>query len=352
MKLLIAASGTGGHLFPAMGMAEFLKKQLPSLELLFAGHDLSTNRFFQKAEESVDIDAAPLSKMPHKLLRSFYKNTKGVVQAYALLKKYKPNAVIGFGSYHTAPILLAATLTKTPFFLFSADAIPGRVIRLFAPYAQATGVFYPESKAYLRGNSLSQMLPLRQSLLRLASSNYDLDPHRRVLLIVGGSQGASGLNEAVLNSVSKLPADIQFLHMAGSMNAKIAVEKGYKDLNRKASVHAFEPNMEKAYSVADAIIARSGASTIAEVLYFKLPALFVPYPHAQDDHQRVNANILEELGCARTVLERDCPGKLSEQVELLLNKDSAVKMKLEQAKRFESVSKNELLAEVLRQLQL
>lgn len=352
MKLLIAASGTGGHLFPALGMAQGLKKQLPELDVLFAGHALSKNRFFQGAEQSVDIEAHALSKMPHKLIKSLYVNTKGVAQAALLLKRYKPKAIVGFGSYHTAPILLAAVITRTPFFLFSADAIPGRVIRLFAPYAKSTGIFYPESKAYLRGKTLNQLLPLRKQFLESVTADYDLDAGRPILLILGGSQGACGLNTAVLQAASKLPKEIQFLHMAGSVEAKAAVECAYREMGRKASVHAFEPHMKKAYSVANAIVARSGASTIAEVLHFQIPAVFVPYPYAQDDHQRVNANILEETDCSFTHLEQECSKLMAEKIELLFNPACASNMKLAQSKRFEIVSKNDLLSEVLRQIQL
>ncbi len=354
-RVLIAAAGTGGHLFPAIGFAEALEQQFDNLDISFAGHKLNENSFFAARYPSYNIEAALLSKSPVKMMKSVIKNTHGVLQSLKILRINRPDVVIGFGSYHTAPLLLAATILKVPYFLFAADSVPGRVIRLFAPYARYTGLFYPEAQTRVKGVTIPQGLPLRDRLKRhlgihrdfqrVAKELYGFCPEKQVLLVIGGSQGARSLNEIIPKAL-KAGDSIQVLHLAGSSEEKKIVDRRYLDASISACVLDFEKNMEYAYSAADAVIARSGASTIAEILAFQKPSLLIPYPHSQDGHQSLNAHILEQNGCSFVLQEGELEMRLSQAVEKLFQDDVVRNMQKQQSVRFQELTCCSLLDQI------
>ena len=309
-KILIAAGGSGGHIYPAMGVAAELLKQDPKLELMFAAGGLADSPFFdRKAFAWESISSAPLNKKnPFNLLKNCGAIAKGVWQSHRVLSAFKPDLVIGFGSYHIFPMLLAAQLKRYPIALHEQNSKPGKVISLFSKRALITGVYFPSATEALKGKSSLLAMPLRPGFSRStytkeeACSYFQLDPTKTTLLVFGGSQGAKFINKTIaplLATYSKTDDSFQILHFTGNLIEAEQVTSTYANLaasGLKVVVKPSESRMDLAWRAADLAIVRAGAGTIAEQIEFEVPAIFIPYPHG-DGHQEGNADfVIEVLG--------------------------------------------------------
>lgn len=303
-KILIAAGGTGGHLYPAIGLAKQLTKEDPTIDILFAAGGLGANRFFSTSNFPYrSVDAAGFTKrsLIH-YLKSGKDIVKGVFQSRKILSEFSPNMVIGFGSYHSFPVLMAAQLGKYPILLHEQNSKPGKVVRFFAKKAVLTGVYFPQASKDLHGKSLELAMPLREGYSYSSSpsseaiSYYGLDPLKVTLLIFGGSQGAKVLNDKISRCLAlQKGKKFQLLHFTGDSASCSALKAFYQHHNIQAVVKDFEPRMNLAWRAADLAIVRAGAGTIAEQLEFEVPAVLVPYPYASENHQDSNANFLADV---------------------------------------------------------
>lgn len=304
-RLLITVGGTGGHIYPALSLAQQIRKKLPSTHLLFVGGMLAENRFFEK--QPFDVRSVECGKLilnhPVSFASNLFKMTKGVVQSRQLIKQYVPDLVVGFGSYHTFPLLLASYFASIPFILHEANSIPGKVNRLLSRFSQATGVFFPESASALRGNILSVKMPLREEYhynccsKEAARLELGLESSLQTVLVFGGSQGAHTLNSKCCDVLSKYtPKDWQILHIAGHGEKRDSILSSYHQAGIKCLVKTFEDRMNLAWKAADFAIVRAGAGTIAEAIEFEVPTLLIPYPFATDQHQEKNADFLATIG--------------------------------------------------------
>lgn len=288
-RILICVGGTGGHIFPAISLAETLRRNRPDIDFLFIGGRLNSNKFFPKEDYPYhSIDCSPLSiSKPWRLPKAGWNILSGMRQSTELMKSYRPDLIVAFGSYYTFPTLVAARLAKVPYILHESNRIPGKVNRLMASGAVTTALHFPD--VVIKGNKAQVSMPLRpgcrkgQLTREQAASYYDLDPSKRTLLVMGGSQGAHALNQIV--SETHFPSE-QIIHLTGK--ASKANEKG-------RVVKDFEPEMRYALTLADAAVCRAGASTIAELIEFEIPAVLVPYPQATENHQEANARFFEEI---------------------------------------------------------
>lgn len=298
-KVLFAVGGTGGHVFPALALADQLKEDSYPIEIHFAGGNLSSNKYFNPSTYpcySFECGAF-VSKNPWKMVVNGMKVLKGFIQARTLLKKIKPDLVVGFGSYHTFPLLLAAKLSKVPYLLHESNSIPGKVNRLMAPSAVLTGLQFPLAATHLKGATKVAGMPLRKGFLKGSISKqearkyYGLDENKTTLLIFGGSQGAIALNYLVLEAIAKLK-EVQVIHFTGSEETRETFTSSYQQKGISAAVKAFENKMEMAWQAADLLISRAGAGTIAEALEFEVPGILIPFPFAADNHQEKNGEFL------------------------------------------------------------
>ncbi len=318
-KILIAAGGSGGHIYPAMGVATELLKQDPNIELMFAAGGLSDSPFFdRKAFAWKSISSAPLNKKnPFNLVKSCGAIARGVWQSHRVLSAFKPDLVIGFGSYHIFPVLLAAHLKRYPLALHEQNSKPGKVISLFSKHALMTGVYFPTATLALKGKSSLLAMPLRQGFSRNAytkeeaCSYFDLDSMKATILVFGGSQGAKFINKTIaplLATYSKTNQSFQILHFAGNLveaEQVTSIYASYAAYGLKAVVKPSESRMDLAWRAADLAIVRAGAGTIAEQIEFEVPAIFIPYPHG-DGHQESNADfVVEVLGGGWKIKETD-----------------------------------------------
>jgi UDP-N-acetylglucosamine--N-acetylmuramyl-(pentapeptide) pyrophosphoryl-undecaprenol N-acetylglucosamine transferase len=341
-KVLIAAGGTGGHLFPAQQLAEMLKEDS---QILFAGHKIGTTPFFEKEKiPFAEIAAHPLKKgFLGALWRGFW-------QSFQLIRQFAPDVVVGFGSYHAFPVLLAAALFRKKLVLFEANSLLGKVNRFFRPVASHIAFQFPLT---LKKGVLVPWLPWKMETSRLrseeAKERFGLDPRQNVMLVFGGSQGASFLNKTAPSAIAKLKESFQAIHLAGPTDVE-QVREAYEKLKIRAVVKPFEKEMAQAYAAADLALCRSGAGTVAELIRYGLPALLIPYPYASENHQRKNGEYLrDELGGARLLDQaRADPDRLVEELNRLIIEREEKKLRLQKA--FAEDRQRIHLAEIVRKM--
>jgi UDP-N-acetylglucosamine--N-acetylmuramyl-(pentapeptide) pyrophosphoryl-undecaprenol N-acetylglucosamine transferase len=315
-KVLFAAGGTGGHLFPAQALADQLKLENEEIEPFFAGAHLSQNAYFEKRFRYFDIvSMTPFSKSLFKTLKSVFVLLKGFVESYRLLSIEKPVLVVGFGSFHVFPLLCAAYLKKIPLVLFESNAIPGKVISLFSKRAHCTGVYFEQAKQHLKGKTIAVEIPLRKTsqdhplTKDEARLQMQLDPHLPTLLVFGGSQGSKAINNAILSLLPLLKKEnlpFQLIHLTGNQERVVEISSLCKELGVPCYVKKFEPRMSMAWCASDVVICRSGAMTLSELMHYQVPGILIPYPFAADQHQLKNALFLENVvGGARHIVESE-----------------------------------------------
>lgn len=336
-KVLIAAGGSGGHIYPAVALAQQLSKVEPQVELQFAGGGLSRNRFFNSEDWPYrDIACGPISgKGILGALKDCCEIAKGVVQSRKLLKDFQPDVIVAFGSYHTLPILTAARMSRCPVVLHEGNAVPGRVNRRFAPYARVTGVNFPEASRYISGRCLEVGFPLREGYTQIFGSQEEarrrflLHPQRFTFLVFGGSQGASALNSLVSRALnghlSQRTKQFQVIHVTGRQDAVEAIQKAYEAHDIRAWVGDFIKDMDQAWMAADLAISRAGASSISEQIEFAVPGILIPYPYATDHHQEKNADFFVKTvkGGIKLLESATKPEELASEISKLVAADHA-----------------------------
>lgn len=310
-RVIIATGGTGGHVYPAIALAQQLL-ELPDCQVLFIGGGLSENRYFDaKTFDSRSVSCgAFLNNSPKSILHALTNIGKGVWQSRRIIKEFKPDVAVGFGSFYAFPPLIAAKLLGVPLVLHEANSIPGKVNRLLAPFAEIVGVHFPETVHLLKGKTIEVGMPLRKGFRSTgfpaseARKHFGLLPDRTTLLIFGGSQGARSINALVYEALKQLetPSLLQVLHLTGDPQMAIELQQNYQKHGIHACVKAFETNMHLAWQAADCVICRSGAGTIAEQLEFEVPGLLIPYPRAADNHQEHNADFMVATVCGAVKL--------------------------------------------------
>lgn len=249
---------------------------------------------------------------------------KGLSQSLTILKKYQPDVVVGFGSYYTVPILLAARWLKIPIVLHEANSIPGRANKWIAPLADCVGIHFPSVASFFKGKTVEVGLPLREGYhfnavsKETALAYYGFSPGYQTLLICGGSQGARAINQLIEKCLPIFKRlSLQIIHLTGDASQAEALTALYASHQIPACVKVFESQMQMAWQAADGFVGRSGASTIAESIEFEVPGILIPYPYATDRHQEKNADFLvETVKSARKLLEPGLtPGDLSKGIE-------------------------------------
>lgn len=310
MKLAIAAGGTGGHLFPGIAVVEFLQ-DLGESEGLFIGSDRELEEQILK-KENIRHVVLKVGRIKGEnmlgRLRTFLTLPAMTWRARRVLAAFGPQMVLGIGGYSSGPVILAALSLGIPRAILEPNAIPGLTNRLLGHFVQRIFVafreaerFFPARKVRLTGT------PVRKKLsdLRAVSSSHF------TLLVLGGSQGAHSINQAVINALpllEKSGKSISVIHQTG-MNDFRWVQEAYRASLVPHEVHPFIKEMDQAYARADLIISRAGASTLAELQATCIPSLLIPYPFAADDHQRFNALHLVEAGGAEMIPDAQLTGE-------------------------------------------
>jgi UDP-N-acetylglucosamine--N-acetylmuramyl-(pentapeptide) pyrophosphoryl-undecaprenol N-acetylglucosamine transferase len=307
--IAIACGGTGGHLYPGIAIAEALQRRDFDVLLLISPKEVD-----QSATRSVigmDIETLPAVGLSAGGLPAFARGFwRSLKTSRAIFKRRPPQAVLAMGGFTSAPPIIAAKSFRAATFIHEANSIPGRANRWLAPWVGQAFVYFPmatrglrQRKAFVTG------MPVRSQFQVMDPGScrqmLGLQPDRPVLLIMGGSQGASGINELTAATLPLWAAQAphwQYLHLTGA-KAGDQIRQAYERLGLKAVVRPFLTEMELALNAATAAISRSGASSLAELAAMRVPSLLIPYPTAADNHQFHNAMAFVETGSARMVTQ-------------------------------------------------
>jgi UDP-N-acetylglucosamine--N-acetylmuramyl-(pentapeptide) pyrophosphoryl-undecaprenol N-acetylglucosamine transferase len=326
-RVIIAGGGTGGHIFPAIAIANALKEMDNSIEILFVGAKgkMEMEKVPQAGYKIESLDIAGFNRssliknigLPFKLVKSF-------LQVKSIFKKFKPNAAIGVGGYSSFPVLRLAQAKGIPTFILESNSFAGRSNIMLGKKATKvfTGTdgmekFFPKDKIVVTGN------PVRASIAHSTISRaegikfFSLEEGKKIVLVVGGSLGARSINEAIDKHLDELlNAGLQLIWQTGKMYQPKAT------VSKAVWVNAFINQMEYAYAAADIVVARSGAMTVAELCVVKKPVLFVPYPFAAEDHQTVNAKQLVNKNAALMAKDSEALDKVVPMIINLAKDDS------------------------------
>lgn len=322
MKVVLATGGTGGHLFPALKVARFLRQR--GDDVLFVGSfdkmpDKMKDENFRIIHCRVRGLAGVASYVPFCWLMLI-----GVLKARRSFKEFRPDAVIGFGGYGSFPGVIAGWLCKIPVMIHEQNVVPGKANRLAAKFAVKIALSFPQAGKYFDKKKIvftgcpvhaQQPSLSRADILR----KFNFTEGKPVILIFGGSQGSRRINQLFFDSLQlfKNKIDVQIIHVTGHDDFNGYNEK-YQALSVRASVHPFLNDIGLAYAAADVVIARAGAVTVTEIDQFNVPAILIPYPYAMA-HQKENAVILENKGKAVVLDEGTCtPELLHVNIERLL----------------------------------
>lgn len=308
MRILFAAGGTGGHLSPALNLANALKKQEHDCEICFITSGRKIEDDFLDAS---GFSAAPLfpdEKSRPSLLKPL-RWMKAVRKARRFIKEFSPHVLVGTGGYVTLVAVVAGLRSGVRVYLLEQNAVPGRATRAAKYFASHIFCHYDDAAADLGRRASAPGSPLAESIrgpdckALEAREHFGLEPDRPTLLVFGGSLGAFRLNRFVLDNIDALHDEVQVLHIAGANDFE-EVSSLYADKGVSARVLPFCHEMDKAYRAADLLLSRAGGMTVAEACASGLPAVMVPYEH-KDDHQYMNARLMEKAGAGLIVKERD-----------------------------------------------
>jgi len=323
MRVMIAGGGTGGHVFPALAVADELRRRDPARELLFVGTPAGL--------ESKLVPAAgyPLRTMTVAGLKGVNWGAKirGLVllprslwTSRALLGEFRPDVVFGVGGYASGPAVLAAALGGRPTVLFEPNAQPGLANRLLAPLVTRAAVSYDETAACFGPKAVRTGSPVRKEFFSIPAKKHE-PPF--TLLVFGGSQGALAINRAVVDALDTILAGrhaLRFIHQSGERDYD-AVRVAYARREIRADVRPFINDMPACFAQADLVIGRAGASTVAELAAAGRAALLVPFPQATDQHQLRNAEVLMRAGAARLIEQSELRAeRLAKEVFELLDR--------------------------------
>jgi len=312
MKAVIACGGTGGHLFPGIAVAEALRARGHEVILFVSEKEIDTLALSKRPDfqfEKLPTVGFPSLYSPaiFGFLRRF---NDSLSLCRSIYKKFDPQVVIGMGGFTSTPPVMAAKMRGAATFIHESNAIPGKANRFTARMVRAVllgfkecAEFFPKTRTEITGT------PIRTELARVdrhvARQKLGLRDDLKTLLVMGGSQGAAGVNQAVIKSLPLLHGlPLQVIHLTGARGERLVADN-YQRENTPAYLAAFHHHMEEVYSAADFTIARAGAASLAELAAFSLPSILIPYPYAADDHQTRNAEIFTGAGAAILLKESE-----------------------------------------------
>lgn len=371
MKIILSGGGTGGHLFPAIALAETFKEKDFRNEIIFIGSkkgleaEILLRYGFHL--ETLDVTAVKGKGFLNRL-HAVFKALNGTFKSMKIIRKYKPDIAVGTGGYTTFSVIAAAKIMKVKTAILEQNALPGAANRYLGIFADRIFVAFPHAKKYFPANKVViSGNPVRKEILGLRvkgqglwndketekhTPRFPVSPiHTFTILIFGGSQGAKAVNSLVLEAVEYLSSSPCFKHAGTGFNQKpsalkIIHQTGRDDYERvkntydrfhipnfKFQVFNFIDDMAEAYKEADLVICRSGATTIAEITVLGKASILIPYPFAADNHQEVNARCLSDKGAAVMLKQEGLDGKKLADSIIGLYKDSAKIKDIEEGAR-------------------
>ncbi len=337
-RIIIAGGGTGGHIFPAIAIANAIKRMEPQTQILFVGAKgkMEMEKVPQAGYEIRGLDIAGFNRssliknigLPFKLVKSF-------LQVAGIVKSFKPTAIIGVGGYSSFPVLRYAQSKNIPTFIHESNSFAGKSNILLGKkatkiFTATPGMenFFPAGKILVTGNPVRQNITSEAPARSEALAFFNLVPGNKVVLSIGGSLGAKSINEAIQKDIDLFAKNnLQLIWQTG-VPFKPSAEKTARGMSN-VFVSDFISRMDLAYAAADLVISRSGAMATAELCVAKKPVLFVPYPFAAEDHQTANAKTLVNRHAAKMITDAEALQKLVPEV-IALSKDVALQESLKE----------------------
>lgn len=362
MRILLAGGGTGGHIYPALAIAERLKNLHPECEVLYVGTEKGLeNRIVPQRGipfQTIAVEGLP-RKLTPALAKAVGKAAEGCLEARKIVKQFGPDLVIGTGGYVCGPVVLAARMAGIPAMIHEQNAFPGVTNKLLAHFVNEIMVNFQASEQYFVHKDRIRVtgLPVRQEVLntkRQAGLEYfGFSPEKTTLLVSGGSRGARSLNRAMAAAYPELVRhkELQILHLTGAAD----YEDTLKAIAGKQIVLADHPQiqikpyldeMQYGLAAADFCVGRAGATFLAEITACGLPGILIPYPYAAENHQEYNAKALVDQNAAVMILDRDLTGKLLSQNILDLYQHGEKRAQMAECAR--SAGKRDALDQIIR----
>jgi UDP-N-acetylglucosamine--N-acetylmuramyl-(pentapeptide) pyrophosphoryl-undecaprenol N-acetylglucosamine transferase len=317
LHVVMAAGGSGGHVYPGLAVARELLARRPDARISFVG----TARGIESGvipREGFELDLLHSAGLKGKSMadraRAAALIPVGLLDAWRIVSKRRPDIVIGVGGYSSGPIVLVAALRRVKTMVISPDAVPGLANRVLAPFVDAAAINFESSASYFGSKAFVSGHPIRLEFLAPAGSHEESERDEQAsvtrVLVFGGSQGAHAINVAMVEAAPRLAADgasLRVVHQTGERDVEM-VRAGYREAGLQADVEPFLFDMERRLRQADVIVCRAGMTTLAEIEAVGKAAILIPLPTAADDHQRKNAEALVAAGAAELLLQRDASG--------------------------------------------
>lgn len=321
MKVIISGGGTGGHIYPAIAIADVLKKNNPTIDILFVGAHgkMEMSKVPEAGYPIVGLNIRGWQRKQY--LQNFslpFRLATSLWDAYKLLKYFQPDVVVGTGGYASAPTLYMATRQHIATLIQEQNAVAGRTNRILARYVDTVCVAYndmitqfPAPKIVLTGNPIREGLTQLNKKREAAYAHFNLTPYKKCLLVLGGSLGAQTINESILQAADLfIEAGIQIIWATGALHFSHIHAQLTQQQQHTIKIYPFIKAIELAYAVANSVIARAGALTIAELCTAQKPVIFVPSPNVTADHQTKNVLPLIENQAALMIKEHEVSQKL------------------------------------------
>ncbi|MEG1555497.1 MAG: undecaprenyldiphospho-muramoylpentapeptide beta-N-acetylglucosaminyltransferase [Bacteroidales bacterium] len=341
-RFIISGGGTGGHIFPALAIADRLKKEISDAEILFIGanHKMEMKRMPEAGYSIVGLDVYGISRdfSPRAVLRNLklpFVLMKSMQKAKRIIRDFKPDVVIGVGGFASGPALKAANLLGIPTLIQEQNSYPGITNKLLASKVKKICVaydglekYFPKDKIVKTGN------PIRAEILDIKKKNekayrfFGFTKEKKTILVVGGSLGALTINRCLATGLTQIEKlNVQLIWQTGEVFYKNISSELLSRQNENIKIVPFIKNMDDAYSIADIIVSRAGALAIAELTIVGAPTILVPFPYAAEDHQTKNAESLSNQGAACLISDMQAEEKLMPQlIELIVDEEKCKKL--------------------------
>ncbi len=321
LKIMISGGGTGGHIFPAISIANEIKSKVPHCDILFVGAE-NRMEMDRVPAAGYKIEGLPVVGFPRKpSLKMFtfvFKLWKSMSRARKIVTQFNPHVVVGVGGYASGPVLRMASKLNIPTLIQEQNSYAGITNRILAKKASKICVaydnmsrYFPANKIVLTGNPVRKDLLESNNKTDEAFSFYNLQPGKKVLLVVGGSLGARTINSSILRNIDMLlKSNIQVIWQTGSFYFDSVIESTKNIDLSNIHIHKFISRMGLAYAVSDLVVSRAGAGTISEICLMQKPSILVPSPNVAEDHQTKNAMALVNKNAAVMVSDAQAPDEL------------------------------------------
>jgi UDP-N-acetylglucosamine--N-acetylmuramyl-(pentapeptide) pyrophosphoryl-undecaprenol N-acetylglucosamine transferase len=336
-RIIISGGGTGGHIFPAIAIANALKKLDPATEILFVGANgrMEMEKVPAAGYKIIGLNISGIKR--GSLLKNFllpFKMFFSVQKSREIIADFKPDAVVGVGGYASGPLLYAAAKMNIPYLIQEQNSFAGITNKWLGKKARKICVafdgmerFFPADRIVKTGN------PIRKESVSITGKRFSaaellkLSPHKKTILVTGGSLGARTLNQSVLNGLNQLLSeDVQLIWQTGKFYYTSIINQLGENYHPNVRIMEFLNRMDLGYAAADIIISRAGAGTIAELCVIKKPVILVPSPNVAEDHQTKNAMALVMKNAAVLISDQDAPDQLIKRALELLNNEAEQKI--------------------------